>query len=98
SLFRLERLGHIAPGHVLTAVTDSGSRINQLPLNADMASNSKPFAVLKNSRLVRLSNTGTATEANYDPSMTGSHAAHTGPTASNNPDVIIIKDLASTPV
>lgn len=95
SLFRLEKLGHIAPGHVFTAITDSGTRINELPLNAGMASNSKPFVLLKNSRVVRLSNDGTSTEANYDVTA---HGGHTVASSSLNGDILVIKDLATTPV
>jgi hypothetical protein len=98
TLFHFEKLGHIAPGYVMTPMDDSGGYVNHLLLNADMASNSKPFAVLKNSRLVRIASTGDATEAKYDITLTGSHSGHTAVTASNNPDVLIIKDLASTPV
>lgn len=95
TLYRPEKTGHIAPGHVFTAIADSGGYITDLPLNGAIASNSKAFVVLKNSRLVRLSTDGTATEASYDVTV---HGGHTGPTSSYNPDVLITKDLATTPV
>lgn len=91
SLFNAERLGQLGPSTLFSAITDTGSYITDLPLNADMASNGKAFVVLNNDTLVRLSNDGTATEASYPI---------TSPTAGQNriADVVVLKDLAASPL
>src|ERR1044072_935172 len=53
SFFRPGFEGHIAPGESYTALTDSGSRVNALPLNGVVASNGESFVILRNCRLVR---------------------------------------------
>lgn len=93
SLFRLGRFGHIAPGPGFVAVTDTNSRINQLPLNGVVTSNGKSIVVLKNARIVRTTNDGTS----VDTSGT-EYADIASPTTSNNADIITIKDLAATPI
>jgi hypothetical protein len=91
SFYRPSLLGHIAPGESYTAITDSGGRINELPLNGDVASNGKAFTVLRNGRLVRIDLTTVATDANYSPSPAApNHNTHTVAT-SDNQDVIILK-------
>lgn len=96
SLFRSGRLGHIAPGRVFTAITDVDTKINQLPVNGAMASTSKAYVVLQNGRLVRLAaNDGSSTEDYEDVTVHGGHSAGT---ASRNPDVLVLRDLAATPV
>ena len=91
SFFRPGFLGHIAPGESYTAITDSGTRINALPLNGDVASNGKAFVALRNCRLVRIDLTSVATDANYTPSPAApNHATHAIAT-SDNQDVIVLK-------
>ena len=101
SLFRLEKFGHIAPGHVFTAITDASSRITELAINGSNAVHStleKPFVVLTNGRVVRLDSSGASTEAHYDPVLGApNHSGHTI-ASSNNVDLITMKDQAATPV
>lgn len=97
SLFRPEMLGHIAPGHIFSSVTDSGGFVNQLALNGDVDSNSQAWMVLANMRLVEMNPATPATSAKFDPTMSGAHSGHTL-VASNNPDVLVLKDLASVPL
>lgn len=95
SFFRPGLLGHIAPGESYTAITDSGSRINALPLNGDVASNGKAFTVLRNCRLVRIGLSSVATDANYSPSAAApNHSGHNVAT-SDNQDVIVLKVSAT---
>ncbi len=97
SLFKAEKFGHISPGEVFTPLTDAATRITELPLNGATASNGKAFMVLKNSRVVQTDIDGTATNAHYDVSMGGTHAAHTLATSSSNGDLIVAKDAAASP-
>ena len=53
SLYRIEKLGHIAPGEVMSAITDTNSYITALALNGIVASTGNPFIVLKNNRIVK---------------------------------------------
>ena len=94
SFHRLGRIGHIAPGETFTSITDSGTRINELPLNGEVASTGKGFVVLRNNRLVRLDMTSVATDANYIPSPAApNHAGHNLQTT-ENPDLMIVKNAS----
>ena len=96
SLFRLEKLGHIAPGEVMTAITDSSSFINSLPLNGDVASNSRAFFILQNSRVVRTDTDGIVTTDGTDIAIaTTGHTNHTVEGTSYAPDLIIVRDAAN---
>lgn len=94
SLFRLEKVGDIAPGETFTAITDSGSYIVGLATNAAVASNGIAFMVLQNGRIIKTNTSGNATTDYYVP------VAHGGQTISTttSPDMIVIKDASSTPV
>lgn len=87
-MFRLEKPGMIAPGQVFTAITDTNTYINAMPLNGKLDSNAKSFLVLKSGRVVRTNNQGTSTEDYYAPSSSSS---------TNNPDIIVVNDAATTP-
>lgn len=91
SLFRPGFLGHIAPGESYTALTDSGSRVNALPLNAVVASNGEAFSVLRNCRLVRFGVGDNVIDNNYSPTAAApNHAGHVIAT-SDNQDIIALK-------
>ena len=93
SLNRLEKFGHISPGEVLTAVSDSSSYVVALAENANVASNGRSFIVLQNGYVVRTSTDGTSFNGYAIPIA---HAANSL-RSSANVDSIIIKDAASTP-
>ena len=99
SLFRLEKLGHIAPGEVMSQITDSSTRINQLPLNGAVASaNGFSYFVLKNGRLVQTNNSGISTTNHDDISPAApNHGGHSVSTTHNG-DMLILKDAQATPV
>jgi hypothetical protein len=100
SLFRLDRLGHIAPGETFSALSDSGNYIDDLPLNIEVASTGKPFAVLKNGKLVRIASALNTTEASFAPTLGApNHSGHTINASNNNDfDVLVVKgaDASST--
>jgi len=93
SLFRLEKLGHMAPGEVLSPITDSGTYITALAMNGNVASTGNSFVELQNGRVVKLDTSGTSTIDFYAPSPHGANTIRT----SGNVDTIIVKDAASTP-
>lgn len=93
SLFRLEKMGHISPGDVFGVISDS--KITNLALNAAVDSGSNAWYILKNGRV--LVGTATSITSNYDPTLNGTHNTHTIATT-RNPDILLMKDLASTPV
>jgi len=93
SLFRLEKMGHIAPGEVLNPITDSNSYITALAMNGDVASTGNSFIVLQNGRVIETFTDGSSV---IDYIVPTAHAANTIST-SVNVDTIVIKDAASTP-
>jgi len=102
NLFRLERFGHMAPAHVYSAVTDTAGAggsalITDLPLNGATDSDGDTYVVLKNGRIVEL-NSGITTAAKYDPNVAS--GTHNGEVLQStlNPDMLVMKDLAATPV
>lgn len=98
SLFNSDRFGHIAPSNTFTAITDSGTKIDDLPLNGAIDSTSLGWIVLKDGRLVHLGSLGTSTGNAFDPNVSsGTHSGHT-PSSTNNADLLVMYDLASTPV
>jgi hypothetical protein len=91
SFFRPGFLGHIAPGESYTALSDSGSRVNELPLNGVVASNGEVFVVLRNCRLVRFGLSDETIDNNYSPTAAApNHSGHTVAT-SDNQDIIALK-------
>lgn len=86
SLNRGQRAGQMAPGHLFTEITSD--YFNAVPLNGDVASTGKSFMVLKNGRLVRTNTSGTSVEDAFTVSSTST---------TSNPDMVIIKDAATTP-
>lgn len=82
--FRFEKRGHIAPGEVFTALTDAGSRVNELPLSATVADNGEVFAVLKNARVVQF---GVA-----DDTIDGTYVIGTDVVTGYNSDIISFTD------
>ena len=97
SLFRLERLGHIAPGEVFSPMTDASTRINQLPLNGGVVSTGAGLMVLANSRVVRTTTLDNpSTDANDDVGLVSGHSGHSAVETTNNPDIVVFKDRAGT--
>lgn len=93
SLFRLEKFGHIAPAQVYGLFTHAN--LNELPLNG-VASSGGSFlstVVLNNGRLLQIDASVPAYSAMYDAT---SHTPISSATPTN--DVILFKDLASTPI
>ena len=97
SFFRLEFFGHMAPGETFSAITDSGSKINELPLNGDADSNGSGFIVLRSGKMVSIDDlagtplTGDATViTNAGVHAVGTHTIQ----STRNPDLIVIKDNA----
>jgi hypothetical protein len=88
STFRVGYYGHLSPGEGFTALTDSSARVTQLPLNGVTDSSGNMFAILKNGRIVKFSTTA-VNSTTYDPASA---------TTTENGDIIILKDAASTPV
>ena len=93
SLFTLERVGQIAPSPVFTAVTDSSTYLTALPIEGDISANGETYMVLDNGTLVRMT-TGSgsfATDVSYPATtpITSLRGIY---------DMIIIKDLATTPI
>lgn len=90
SLFRAERLGHMAPGNGYSVVTDSGTKITDLPLNGAVESGGTAVIVLKNGRVLQLAAGGASTNG-----VTYTPTSHT-PVSSSNGDMIVFRDYAST--
>lgn len=91
SFYRPGFEGHMAPGETFTALTDSGSRVNALPLNGIVASNGEAFSILRNARLVRFGVGDNVIDNNYAPTAAApNHAGHTVAT-SDNQDIIALK-------
>lgn len=97
SFRRLNKINHLAPGELLTGITDSGSRVNELPLNAVVCSNAEAFAVLRNARLVRFGIGDEVIDNNYDITLSGGHSGHTAVGTTDYSDIINVTDLATTP-
>lgn len=92
TLFRAEKLGHIAPGQVFSGLTDTN--INELPLNGGMTSTTtNGICVLNNGRIIEVEVSAPAFVDKYTPT------SHT-PVASSGKynDILIFTDLASTPI
>ena len=101
TLFRPEKFGHIAPGHIFGVATDAGSRVTSLPVNGGVDANGLCWIVLSKGRLVQGGNEiPIVIAANYDPAMAGTHNTHTltAGATSLNPDILVLYDLATTPV
>lgn len=92
SLWRNGVRGHMAPGEVFDALSDSGTRVNDLPLNSKVASNGEDFSVLRTGRLVVFGVGDDTIDTNYDPTAHGGHTI----ASSENVDVEIIKDSSGT--
>lgn len=89
TLFELEKMGHMAPGHGYSAITDASSFITEVPLNGGVESTNKTgVLVLKNGSLVRLAFGGLSTTATYIPT------GHTG-VSSVNGDMILFRDYST---
>ena len=95
SLSRIDRPGHLAPGEVLTAVSDANSYLVgiALPMNGMVASTGNSFIVTRNGYVIRTGTDGTSLTGYTIPVA---HAANTV-RASDNVDMIVIKDAAATP-
>lgn len=84
SLFRPNKVGHIAPSEVFDTLTDAGSRVTGIPINATVASTNEAFALLAvaANRVVRWGTGDNVIDANYDVDFaSGTHNGHTGSAA-----------------
>ena len=102
SLTKPERLGHLSPGETFTALTDSSTYLLAVPINGALCSNSNAFIVLQNGSVIEtgaqsvgVPNVGIIDS--FSPVGHGTGSTTYSIAASLNPDVIVIKDNASTP-
>lgn len=77
SLFRLGKVGHIAPGETFTALSDASTRVNGLPLNGVVASNREAFVYIDTARVVQFGLADLVIDAHRQVALAGGHAAHT---------------------
>lgn len=102
SLFRASRVGHIAPGENWSALTDSGSHVNNLPINGVVNADGEVTCILQGPRLVRFTqgDADDVVDANYTIGVQGTHVSggHTIYSSSNNVDIMAVKDYAAPTV
>lgn len=84
SLYRLGRMGQIAPGETFTSLTDSGSNVTGLPINGTVDSAGEAYVILDNARVVQF---GTSDEV-ID---TNNSTAHGGHSSLSGEDIISYK-------
>jgi len=95
NLYRANFLGYIAPGEVFTALADTNTYVDNLPLNAIATSGfisglPAMFAVMANTKLVSFNES--AISAQYTITLADGHVTHSPITSSNNQDCISFKD------
>ncbi len=77
SLYRLGRIGQLAPGETFSALTDASTRINALPLNGVVDSAGEAFSILANARVVQFGS-GTDVVTAHNATAHGGHSNLTG--------------------
>ena len=74
--FTYRRIGQIAPGEAYSAIADSSSRVNALPLNGAVTSLGDALIILDNARVVMV--TSDAVQSTHNATaLSGGHSAHT---------------------
>lgn len=77
SLFRLGRIGHIAPGETFTACADASTKVNGLPLNGVVASNGEAFVYIDTARVVQFGVGDDVIDAHRQVALAVGHSGHT---------------------
>lgn len=78
STYRTSKYGQLAPGETFTALDDSSTRVNALPLNGAVSSTAEAFVILDNARVVQFSVLDEIIDAHNATAAHGGHASITG--------------------
>lgn len=85
---RANFIGHMAPGELFTAITDSGNRVAEVPLNGVVNSDNEAFCVLRNGTVVQF--------GIGDDVVDGTYVVGTATVVGDSPDILTFRSSDGT--